>query len=41
VVHQVGIGLVSLAVVHGQCTAAHSVPVPLRPVVLPIKFKNK
>ncbi len=38
-VHQVGVGLVSLAVVHGQRTAAHPVPVALRPVVLPSKTK--
>ena len=39
VVHQVGVGLVSLAVVHGQRAAAHPVPVSLRPVVLPSKTK--
>jgi hypothetical protein len=38
-IHQVWVGLVSLAVVHGQRAAAHPVPVSLRPVVLPSKTK--
>jgi hypothetical protein len=39
VIHQIGVGLVSLAVVHGQRTAPHPVSVALRPVVLPNKTK--
>ena len=35
VIHLVGVGLVALAVVHGQRTTTHPVAVPLRTVVLP------